>query len=193
MKTTSLISLASFLLLVTGTDALAQSTTLYTVEYTTDGSGGFTIGAAGALQGVASPSQLLFGTLPSGARAGEVAVAQGVLNPGDLVPLPKYADGAEALESEIFWTAQLWQAKFPTYWYRQYSPAFSVPNGLGDRVTIGFSGRTYGGGYSILAPYFFPSQETRDISVAVTVIAVRQSGTTAQRPSTFGSVKVGGR
>ncbi|MCC6650497.1 MAG: hypothetical protein IT348_05045 [Candidatus Eisenbacteria bacterium] len=191
MRKTTILGLLSILLLSTNEAVSAQTATLYTVEYSTVADA-FTIGAAGSIQGLSSPSQLLFGALPTGSRTGEVAIAQAVLNPGDMVPLPKYLDGTEASESEIFWTVQLWQAKFPHYMNRHYMPT-GDPNVTGDHVTIGFSGRTYGGGYSILAPYFFPSQETRDISVAVTVIAVRQSATTAERPTTFGSVKVQSR
>ena len=42
-----------------------------------------------------------------------MAVMQGIISVGDQVPLPTYADGSQAQEGEVFWTAQLWRAEFP--------------------------------------------------------------------------------
>lgn len=66
----------------------------------------------GISERVSSPRETIFGTLPNSGMVGEVAVTQSVLSIGDLVPLPSFADGSRATDSEIFWTAQLWQADF---------------------------------------------------------------------------------
>lgn len=59
---------------------------------------------------VGAPRETVFGTLPRAGMFGEVALTQGIIVVGDAVPLPLYADGTPAVESEIFWTAQLWRA-----------------------------------------------------------------------------------
>ena len=43
----------------------------------------------------------------------DVAVLTGVLNDGDLIPLPEFSDGSSALESECRWTVSIDQAEFP--------------------------------------------------------------------------------
>lgn len=66
----------------------------------------------GICKKVATPRETIFGSVPNSGMVGEIAVVQGILAIGDLVPLPVYSDGSQATESEIFWTAQLWCAKF---------------------------------------------------------------------------------
>src|SRR5580765_7581707 len=62
---------------------------------------------------VSGPASVTLGHLPAAGAVGEVAITQAVLSVGDLVPLPKYADGSQAAESDVFWTFQLSSAEFP--------------------------------------------------------------------------------
>ena len=89
---------------------------------------------------------------------GEVAVQQVVISVGDLVPLPTFADGSQATESEIFWTAQLWRASF--YPVRQLDV-------IGDASAM-FSGRrlTASSLHWGIAP-------PTDVQVLVNVVAIR--------------------
>ena len=57
-------------------------------------------------------SNWLFGNPPQSGVMGEVAIAQQVLSVGDYVPLPTYADGTQATDGEVFWTAHLWLASW---------------------------------------------------------------------------------
>src|SRR5262249_21357503 len=41
----------------------------------------------------------------------DVAIATGILNDGELIPLPTYGDGTPALESECRWTVSLNQGQ----------------------------------------------------------------------------------
>ena len=81
---------------------------------------------------VALPSNAILGHLPHAGAVGEVAVAQAIISVGDQVPLPSYADGSQAQESEVFWTAQLWRAEFfagGVIRYRQGDYALAVFSG----------------------------------------------------------------
>lgn len=135
------------------------------------------------------PSAVLSGTLPAPGQIGEVAVTQAVLAPGDLVPLPQYADGTQAAEGEIFWTAHLWYAR----WIHALCSLGEIPYETGDRVDYGFSGRALSVS-SVLSPNIlncfghngFAADEVR---VLVTVIAVRQSGPTPAALKSWGQVK----
>src|SRR5439155_1445542 len=89
------------------------------------------------------PASLLHGSLPT--KAGfftEVVVEQHVLHPGESVPLPTYSDGTAALESEVFWTAHLWQANFN----KDYCP-YEARYETADMVYANFDGRTFVGGF----------------------------------------------
>jgi len=114
-------------------------------------------------------------------------VEQHVLRPGDVVPLPHYADGTEAQEGEVFWTAHVWQAKFLSLRGSTcLRPA--APNAPGDLITVDFSGRVYSGGSAIFDPYSLPVQTAYEVDAVVTVVAARAAPTPAARP-TFGQLK----
>lgn len=169
------------------TAALSQTVTLNTVEYVGGVPDAARMGAYGPLQGCTNPSQLVFGTMPNGGPVSEVAVEQHILHPGDSVPLPRYSDGVEAQESDVFWTAHVWEARFPHWAYRELLPAATGSDG--DRATVSFSGRMYSGGHMIINPYRFPIFETREVDVVVTVIATRRVLATKTLQPSWGSLK----
>lgn len=86
---------------------------------------------------VASPGAAIMGHLPQPGAVGEVAVTQSVISAGDEVPLPTYADGTEAQDSEVFWTAQLWKADFPVEIISLRHTAYWP----GDQAVATFNGR----------------------------------------------------
>lgn len=186
------VRLALVLSIAAISGAWAQTIALQTTEYVSPMGDAVRLGAFGPLQGCSNPSQLVFGALPGSGPIIEVAVEQHVLHPGELVPLPRYADGSEAAETEVFWTAHIWEAKF-AHWGNGRDPFPASISGAGDRITVSFSGRTYAGGYLIINPYAFPNFETRDIDVAVTVVAARRALATGVRASSWGGLKSGGR
>jgi hypothetical protein len=88
----------------------AQTVWLYAFQIpppTTDRS--WTMGVSS--QGV-TPSSEILGHPPRVGATGEIAVMQGIISVGGEVPLPVFADGSQAQEGEVFWTAQLWLAEF---------------------------------------------------------------------------------
>lgn len=133
------------------------------------------------------------GRLPAPGAVGEVAVAEAVLHPGELVPLPVYADGTPAIESEIFWLTQLSRLHFPANrpcvdLTPRYTP--------GDYCSGGFNGRVWGGGSAALNNDGSGGQCTdrsTNVEVKVTVIAVRSAAVTPTRSGSWGSVKSSGR
>jgi len=136
-----------------------------------------------------TPSAILHGQLPAPGMMGEVAVSQSVIQTGECVPLPAYADGTSAGEEEVFWTATLWRAQFPSGWCRIWPWLID-----GDRCDIEFAGRTLTSTYAIVdnADIWCVSGksgwDTRNVQVLVTVVAVRYMPTQAQRRS-WSSVK----
>lgn len=166
---------------------MSQTASMSSVEFTNYGAtDGFSIGVYGPYQAPVSPSALLFGTLPVG-PVFETVVEQHILSPGAVVPLPRYADGSEAAENEVFWTAHVWQAMFARFQLDHYRPA--SPGNAGDKITITFDGRTYAGGYAIINPISFPLHETNNIDVVVTVVAARHVLPTSAQPASWGDVK----
>ena len=127
-----------------------------------------------------TPSNTVFGHLPQAGVVGEVAVVQTVIAVGDEVPLPTYADGSPAQESEVFWTAQLWFAEFPY--------ACGVVRWGGDHAVASFQGRRFVAGTAQINPSGPVSPPTTNFQVVVNVVAIR-SGTTPARSETFGSIK----
>lgn len=67
----------------------------------------------GASLNTSDPAAVILGHLPPPGAVGEVAVAQRVITAGEDVPLPSFADGTPAQDSEVFWSAQLWLVEFP--------------------------------------------------------------------------------
>src|SRR5207302_3369982 len=121
-----------------------------------------------------NPASSMFGNVPtSGMGASEVMVAQAILRQGDDVPLPTYADGTQALQSEVFWVASLWRAQFG------YAPCTAGPSySNGDHVYVEFRGRTLSGAHGeIMHGYHCTGADTGwptdDVQVLVTVVAVR--------------------
>lgn len=151
------------------------------------GSDAYTFGSYGPYQATQQPSALLFGSLPDGRPVTEVVVEQHVLRPGELVPLPRYADGSLAAEDDIFWTAHLWQAfwslpRLPSVW-----PASDSQSG--DFIRVGFDGRTFMGGSGRLDPYSTPEQLVYRADVMVTVVAMRRATATTVPHASFGELK----
>jgi hypothetical protein len=181
------------LLAMAARSTAAQTVTLYTVSYLPSFTS-YSLGTFGFFQGAQAPSALLFGHVPSpGAAVSEVAVEQRVLHPGDAVPLPKYADGTDAKESEVFWTVHLWQARFGDAYgvnirWDQYHPAADNNYG-GDVVTVTFDGLTYGGGSGRLAPGTEPANVATNVDVMVTVIATRLMSATPTKATSWGQLK----
>lgn len=127
-----------------------------------------------------TPGNTVFGHLPQAGRVGEVAVMQSIISVGDEVPLPTYADGSPAQESEVFWTAQLWFAEFPY--------ACGVVRWGGDHAVASFDGRRFVAGTAQINPSGPVSPPTTNFQVVVNAVAIR-SGTTPARSETFGSIK----
>ena len=172
--------------------ASAQPVTLYTVDFADDFRS-YTLGTFGNFQAPQSPSELLFGHRPPrGVPVAEVAVEQQILHPGDLVPLPRYADGTEAAESEVFWTVHLWQAHFhgPSIIggrFEEYTAATGMRGG--DIISVGFSGRLYGGGTGRLNPTDEPALVPFSVDVMVTVIATRAASVIPVRSNSWSELK----
>ena len=154
--------------------------------------GGFSL-SMGIASKVISPSAAIFGHLPEPGAMGELASTQVVISVGEEVPLPSYADGTKAQDSEVFWTAQLWKAEFPitdiiTLRHANY--------GFGDQVVATFNGRQCVSAEAhingaILVP------QIHDFEVLVNVFAfrlhdhrrIKSSPLTPLRPQSIGSIK----
>jgi len=122
-------------------------------------SGNFPLSTLGIFDRVATPQQTVFGSVPGAGVVGEVAVQQSLLSIGDLVPLPIFADGTQAIESEIFWTAQLWHASFEVE-----RPWSQYPG----NASATFAGRQLTG-----ADLSWGCCPARDVQILVNVVAVR--------------------
>jgi hypothetical protein len=136
-----------------------------------------------------SPASLLHGTLPGSGPYDQLAVGQYILQTGQMVPLPTYPDGTIALESEIFWTAHLWNANFSKD-FCAFPPRYIT----GDRLSVGFNGRQYTGGFGVMentdncgSGHF--GVQSHDVAVVVTVVAVRSTQPVPVGKKSFGSVK----
>jgi hypothetical protein len=105
---------ATSLLLLVSAIVLPTAASAQTAWFWARGPWGYTDkpSTLGIADRVANPRETVFGSVPRSGMLGEVAVMQSVVSIGDLVPLPSYADGSQATESETFWTAQLWRANF---------------------------------------------------------------------------------
>ena len=139
-----------------------------------------------------TPQAVLFGNLPAGGAQGEIGIAQAVLNLGDLVPLPTYADGTTATESEIFWTVHLSHASWDpliTFLPKNYTE--------GDGCGVEFTGRTYSSGYAITDNQTQYGAErgapARNVKVLVTVVALRNLPPTPTTKKSWGRLKAGYR
>lgn len=149
----------------------------------------FTMGA-GPVTGAAAPSKL-YGHLPVPGHAGEVAVVEAILRPGELVPLPVYSDGTQAREAEIFWTAHLWRVHFPAFTPMNTGPHYEP----GDQCIGDFTGRVWNGGYAVIGwesgntPPDRYSPKSSNLEVLVTVVAVRQDSPTGATSRTWGQLK----
>jgi hypothetical protein len=140
--------------------------------------------AAPAVMGVAAqvgtPSATILGHLPSAGAVGEVAVAQATLSSGDQVPLPTYADGTPAAESEVFWTSQLWRADFSADGIVRYESGDHLVATFNGRQLISVEGQINTGG---------PVPPTAaNVQVLVTAVAIRSAATPTTR-ATIGSLK----
>lgn len=137
-----------------------------------------------AVMGVAAqfgtPSAAIFGHLPAAGTVGEVAITQAVLSVGDQVPLPTYADGTPAAESEVLWTSQLWRAEFFADGIVRYESGDHLVATFNGRQLIGVQGQINTGGP-------VPPPAT-NVQVLVTAVAVR-SATTPTTRATIGSIK----
>lgn len=118
----------------------------------------------GVSLGTPSPSSVVLGHLPPAGAVGEMAVSQQIIASGDEVPLPMFADGSSAQESEVFWTAQLWLVNFPG--------ACGVVRYRGDRVTATFSGRRLVSTFAQI-DNGGPVPPATDAQVLVTAVAFR--------------------
>ncbi len=150
--------------------------------------GGGAMGLNPALDPSLQPVNFVDGRLPmAGAPATEVATTQAIIKVGDLVPLPTYADGSPAAESEVFWTSAIWRATFSTCCN---GPTYSD----GDRVLVQYQGRLLANASGVLDDWYYwgggHGFPLKDISVLVTVVAVRSPGATATSRSTLGTLKV---
>ncbi|HKQ56781.1 MAG TPA: hypothetical protein VJY35_02840 [Candidatus Eisenbacteria bacterium] len=137
-----------------------------------------------------SAASLLHGTLPASGFCDQVAVAQHILQTGELVPLPTYPDGTTALESEIFWTVHLWNANFSKDFC-----AFPARYITGDHVSVGFNGRQYAGGFGVMentdnCGSGHSGVQSHDVAVVVTVVAVRSTQPVQAGLKSFGNLKV---
>lgn len=147
----------------------------------------FTVTASGATQ-----QSEIWGTRPTAGTYGEIAIAEALLRPGDQVPLPVYADGSQASENEIFWTAHLWKAHFPERTPMVVSPRYAE----GDYIAGGFSGRTWTSCYGVIgiepgnSPPDRYAPKTNNIEVLVTVVAVRAILPTPVVSRSWGRMKV---
>jgi len=128
-----------------------------------------------------TPTSAIFGHLPNAGAVGEVAVAQAILSVGDHVPLPTYADGIQAQENEMFWTTQLWLAKFNADGIVRYSG--------GDQAVATFDGREFIAATAKINGGAPLPPSTTDVQVLVNVVAVRSSATTPTRRQSLGGVK----
>jgi hypothetical protein len=129
----------------------------------------------------ANPASAILGHLPPPGMVGEVAVAQGIITVGQDVPLPTYADGTPARESDVFWTAQVWLATFPD------APCI-VRYLQGDHAVATFSGRRLVSASAQINTGGPAPSPLTDFQVLVNVVAVRASATPAKR-TTFGGLK----
>lgn len=125
------------------------------------------------------------GTTPPRGTIGEIAIAEAVLQPGEQVPLPVYADGTSASENEVFWTAHFWRADFLEHPGYDTSPRYNV----GDHCQGGFTGRTWGGGEAAIGTNSGINAPRAAFSVMVTVIAVRSAAPTPAARQPWGSLK----
>ena len=137
--------------------AHAQTAWLWHPDYGAEH--GYVPATLGISSRVSSPRQELFGELPKSGMVGEVAVEQKVVSLGQMVPLPTFADGTQATESEIFWTVQLWQATFD---------AIGQLDRIGD-ASVTFAGRTFLRADIQWGNWLSP----KDAQILVTVVAVR--------------------
>jgi len=134
------------------------------------------------------PATLMHGTIPGPGLVDQVVVAQHILSPGQAIPLPMYRDGTQAQESELFWTAQIWNANISKDWC--YFPA---SYSTGDMCSIGFNGRTFVGGTGAIevvcnTPGGVGARIT-EVQVVVTVIAVRMAQPVGTQNGTWGKLK----
>lgn len=158
----------------------AEAQTTFAWLYAYQSSPGPTLPAVmGVAAQVGSPGASILGHLPSAGAVGEVAIAQAILSIGDQVPLPTYADGTPASESEVFWTIQLWRVEFPADGIVRYQ--------TGDRVIATFNGRQLVGVEAQINTGN-PVPTTGNVQVLVTAVAVR-SATTPTTRATIGSLK----
>lgn len=127
-----------------------------------------------------TPAAAILGHLPAAGSVGEVAVAQGILSVGDQVPLPAYADGMPAAESEVFWTSQLWRAEFFADGIVRYQS--------GDHLTATFNGRQLASVDGQINTGGSVPPSATNVRVLVTAVAVR-SATTPTTRQTFGCIK----
>ena len=138
--------------------AHAQTVWLWHPDYGADHAS--VLATLGIAKSVTSPSQQVLGNLPRAGTVGEIAVEQKVISLGEQVPLPKFADGTQATESEIFWTVQLWQATFAS--------AMEELDKIND-ANLTFSGRTFTGAEI----EWGRSRSPMDTKILVNVVAVR--------------------
>jgi hypothetical protein len=159
--------------------AWAQTGTAWLYAY--QGSPGPSIPAVmGVAAQLGTPGAAIFGHLPSAGVVGEVAIAQAVLSIGDQVPLPTYADGTPATESDVFWTSQLWRAEFFADGIVRYQS--------GDRVVATFNGRQLANVEGQINTGGPVPPTPSNVQVLVTAVAVR-SATTPTTRATIGSIK----
>lgn len=137
-----------------------------------------------AVMGVAAqlgtPSAAILGHIPATGTVGEVAITQAVLSVGDQVPLPTYADGTPAAESEVLWTSHLWRAEFFADGIIRYQSGDHLVATFNARQLVSVDGQINSGGP-------VPPTAT-NVQVLVTAVAVR-SATTPTTRATIGGIK----
>lgn len=159
----------------------AEAQTAFAWLYTYQSSPGPSLPAVmGVAAQVGTPGAAIFGQLPAAGAIGEVAIAQAILSVGDQVPLPTYADGTPASESEVFWTTQLWRAEFFADGIVRYES--------GDQLVATFNGRQLVGVQGQINTGSPVPPTATNVQVLVTAIAVR-SATTPTTRATIGSIK----
>ena len=138
------------------------------------------------------PEAFVYGNRPqAGAPVTEVAVMQVIIRVGDDVPLPLYADGTQAGENEVFWTAAIWRATF-----RLCSNNGNIGHySSGDNVTIHFSGRRLASASGVIVSWFWTDLcamsgfPLLDLQVLVTIVASRAPLPTPIARPTIGQLK----
>lgn len=106
----------------------------------------------------------------------EVAVLSGQVANGGTIPLPHYADGSEAFESECRWTVGV------------AHESGTLSSGFIKRIECFTEGRTVRA-FTCVQNDCFGGDDPQSATANYFVVAVRNDAPTRTQPATFGSVK----